>query len=146
MKPEPILTGGCLCGRIRYRAAAPPVDAQFCHCRMCQRAQGAAFAIWFSVPAAALQIVRGEPAWYRSSSFARRGFCGDCGSPLFFVYEASDMPGISIASLDDPAAVAPEAHWGVESLQPWLAFADRLPHCRTDDDPEFRAASATSTK
>ena len=39
-------TGGCFCGAVRYRVEGPPLDAGYCHCRMCQRANGAPAVAW----------------------------------------------------------------------------------------------------
>ena len=59
-----------------------------------------------------------------------RGFCAECGTPLAWRYltaEWSDWLGITIGALDDPGAVAPTCHYGIESRLPWLALADDLP-------------------
>ena len=76
------LTGGCLCGEVRYRITAAPVEALYCHCRMCQRAHGAPVIAWLTVPLAAFEVSAGNPAAYRSSAKAFRHFCGACGPPL----------------------------------------------------------------
>ena len=68
------LTGGCLCGKIRYRITAAPVEALYCHCRMCQRAHGAPVIAWLTVPLDAFLITLGEAAAYRSSAKALRHF------------------------------------------------------------------------
>src|SRR5215472_13101113 len=57
-----ILSGGCLCGEIRYRISAAPVEALYCHCRMCQRAHGAPVIAWLTVPLAAFEVSAGIPA------------------------------------------------------------------------------------
>jgi Glutathione-dependent formaldehyde-activating enzyme len=71
-----VLTGGCLCGDIRYRIAAAPVDALYCHCRMCRRAHGAPVVAWLAVPRAGFAVTAGSPSSYRSSAAASRQFCG----------------------------------------------------------------------
>ena len=53
---DEILTGGCLCGEVRYRITATPVEALYCHCRMCQRAHGAPVIAWLTVPLAAFEV------------------------------------------------------------------------------------------
>ncbi len=126
-------TGGCQCGAIRYALYATPEGVHLCHCRMCQRAVGNAFAAWAPVRMADLAWVRGEPAIYQSSNIVARGFCRDCGTPLTFGYIGSDWIDVSIGSLDDPAAVPPDRHLSVESMVPWLQFADDWPRTRTED-------------
>src|ERR1700741_1769018 len=76
------LTGGCLCGQVRYRITAEPVEALYCHCRMCQRAHGAPVIAWLTVPFEAFSVTGGSPTAYRSSAKAFRHFCSACGTPL----------------------------------------------------------------
>lgn len=133
------LTGGCLCGAIRYECSVPPCDVHYCHCRMCQKAFGNVFAVFGSLPINALSFTQGTPWLYRSSSYAERGFCGACGTPLTFRYLRSDWIAISIGSLDAPERVRPEMHWGIESQVAWLAMHDGLPRQPIEGDPEYMA-------
>lgn len=122
-------TGGCLCGAVRFEGAAP-LSAAYCHCRMCQKAVGGPFWVAAQFAKESFQITHGEPRWHRSSEIGERGFCGECGTPLFVRYrtaEWSNWIGVAIGALDDPAAVAPERHMGIESRLPWLALAGDLP-------------------
>ena len=120
--------GGCLCGAIRYRASAPPVRGVMCHCSMCRRHSGApalAF-VHFAVAAFAWRSV--EPRWYRSSPFAERGFCPDCGSTLAMREEVlADRVQICVGSLDQPDAVTLDDHvWTRERIS-WFDTRDELP-------------------
>ena len=138
------ITGGCLCGAIRYEMSTPLCDVHFCHCRMCQKAFGNLFGVFGSVPREALRFTAGSPELYRSSSFAERGFCAECGTPLTFRYLKSDWVAVSIGSLDRPEAVRPEIHWGIESQVPWLVIHDDLPRKRIEGDPEYLAMRDSS--
>src|ERR1700758_1732708 len=105
---DEILTGGCLCSQVRYRITAAPVEALYCHCRMCQRAHGAPVIAWLTVPLANFEVTAGKPADYSSSAEAVRHFCGGCGSPL--TWREAENPrlfDVSIATLDTPEAVEP---------------------------------------
>jgi hypothetical protein len=133
------LTGGCLCGAIRYECMEQPCDVHYCHCRLCQRAFGNVFAVFGSLPTTALAFMRGKPQLYRSTPHAERGFCGACGTPLTFRYLRSGWIAISIGSLDRPDHVRPEMHWGIESQVPWLALCDGLPRKPIEGDPEYIA-------
>lgn len=114
------ITGGCLCGAIRYRLARRPSDVAHCHCRICRRSAGAAFLTWATVPRAEITVA-GEPRWYRSSSLARRGFCPTCGTQLFFAQEAIDPAGLA----DLPLAEAPPADpHGTTTLDVTVASLD----------------------
>jgi len=141
-------SGGCLCGAVRYESSVAPSDASYCHCRMCQQSVGNAFAIYADFPTAAFRFVAGAPKVYRSSPFAERGFCADCGTPLTFQYVARpERISVTHGSLDDPAAYPPQRHEGVEGWLSWLKMNDGLPHETTEQDPEFQhlraAAEAT---
>ena len=72
------LTGGCLCGGVRYAIAGPPNRVVHCHCTMCRRASGGTVVTWAIVPAEAFRITAGRPAEYRSSPQATRRFCPSC--------------------------------------------------------------------
>jgi hypothetical protein len=133
------LTGGCLCGAIRYACTEPPCDVHYCHCRLCQKAFGNVFAVFGSLPRTALRFTRGTPQFYRSSPAAERGFCRDCGTPLTFAYRRSDWIAVAIGSLDRPEAVRPEMHWGIESQVPWLSLHDGLPRKCIEGDPDYMA-------
>lgn len=130
----PVLTGGCQCGAVRYALyAAPKVD--ICHCRMCQRAVGNLFMAAAGVARADFAWTAGEPAVFRSSSVAERGFCRDCGTPLTFRYLAKAAINVTVGSLDDPAAAPPTAQLGVESRVPWWQHLFELPGVTTEQDP-----------
>ena len=129
-------TGGCLCGGVRYRITGAPVEAIYCHCRMCQRAHGAPVIAWLTVPLAAFAIIAGGPAAYQSSPRAVRHFCDGCGTPL--TWRALDNPrlvDVSIASLDNPEAVEPALHIWTESQISWFEIADDLPRHPTNQRP-----------
>ncbi len=127
MMASPV-TGGCQCGAVRYAVTGGLGRANLCHCRMCQRATGNAFAPL--VTAAGVAFV-GSPARFASSDVADRGFCRDCGTPLFYAPVGTDELELMIGSLDDPGAVAPALHYGIESRLGWARFADGLPEYRT---------------
>jgi len=126
------LRGGCLCGAIRYECRAAPISAVFCHCRTCQKFHAAPYAACARVPAGAVTVVSGEPRRHTvvgdGGAAVFREFCGDCGTQLFSGSEAfSESKTIKIATLDDPASVAPVAHVWTEKAIPWARFDDGLP-------------------
>ena len=115
------LTGGCQCGRVRYRATIENDDAYLCHCRMCQRATGGFAASFVQVSVAAV-IWEREPDWYRSSPIAHRPFCSACGTPLGFAFlEDNTNMDLTVGSFDDPSGFVPKLHSGAEGLhEAWL--------------------------
>lgn len=129
-------TGGCLCGAIRYRIEAAPVEALYCHCRMCRRAHGAPVVAWLTVSAADFVVTAGTLRAYPSSAQAVRHFCGICGTPLTWRAAANpQFVDVSIASLDAPEMVAPGLHIWVESRIAWFETADHLPRYPTNQRP-----------
>lgn len=139
MNEETGINGGCQCGAVRYALGEKPGRTHYCHCRMCQRATGNAFALLTGVRKTRLAWTRGAPAYFASSSLARRGYCRDCGTPLSFEYHHSDWVYVTVGSLDAPQEVTPERHYGIESRLPWLHLDDGLPCEPTADDPRLRA-------
>jgi len=121
---ELLRTGGCQCGAIRYEIRGPLGRASICHCRMCQKAFGNAFAPL--VGARDLVYVRGEPRRFRSSNKVQRGFCADCGTPL--TYEPDGYPAeVAIPTLDDPSGVVPVIQMGLEARLDWCRDIDAMP-------------------
>lgn len=121
---ETVLTGGCQCGAVRFAIKGGLGRASICHCRMCQKAFGNAFGPL--VTANGLVWTHGAPKHFRSSNKVRRGFCGDCGTPLS--YEPDGFkPEIAICALDDPNAAPPAIQVGLESRLPWFETLASLP-------------------
>ena len=144
------MTGGCLCGAMRYEASEPPINAGICHCRMCQKSTGSAFMVVAAFPRTAFRFTKGEPKLYRSSSIKDKGFCANCGSLLFDQYlvrtgvSDPDIVWVQLGTLDQPEAVSIKFHTGVESQLPWVHFEDGLPRDRCDEDPGLAAAFAAT--
>ena len=129
---EDIHTGGCQCGAIRFRFSGTPRDASICHCRMCQKAFGNLTAPLVSVRGTDFAWTRGEPKRFASSSYVKRGFCGNCGTPLS--YEAPDGIAVSIGAFDHPERFAPTIQFGVEAKVSWFDDLHTLPARLTMDD------------
>ena len=123
---ERVVKGGCLCGAVRYEAAAA-MKSTYCHCRTCQRSAGAPVMAWIGVPAAAFAYVSGEPRIFHSSPRAQREFCGACGTQLVFREHGDANVDISTASLDDPAQAPPQYHIWRMSRIGWFEIDDDLP-------------------
>jgi hypothetical protein len=123
-----MLEGGCLCGAVRYRAEGAPFHLTNCHCSICRRASGAPFLAWFAVPRATFRWLGAEPAYYQSSTEARRGFCPRCGTQLSFSHrQLPDQIDLTTCSLDDPEALPPQDHIWTASKLGWVALDDGLP-------------------
>jgi len=132
-KEEPAVTGGCQCGAVRFAVANGPAKATVCHCRMCQRATGNAFAPLLEVVSAAVTWT-GTPAVWASSNVAERGFCAACGTPLFYRAIGEDTVELMAGALNPGFAYRPIANHGVESRVDWLAGLAHLPDRVTPAD------------
>jgi len=122
-----MLTGTCLCGSVRWRAEDAPLAVHHCHCGMCRRWTGGAFAtlVWFAQ--AGVRWLGDEPVVFRSSPIAVRSHCGRCGTPLSLTYDARQDIALAAGSLDDPANVQPTHHYGIESRVRWADIGLALP-------------------
>ena len=125
------LTGGCLCGRVRYTLSGEPAFSGLCHCRNCQRYTGSAFEPVVAYPSAGVAIT-GELKTYNdtgdSGKPVRRRFCPNCGSGI--VAEAEVLPGIAIVlagTLDDPTTFQPAMEIYCSSAQPWVHAGGERP-------------------
>lgn len=104
------LTGGCLCGAVRFEVTGAPEFSCLCHCPSCRKAAGAPLVGWVMFAVPGLHCDRTSVADFASSEGARRSFCSKCGTSLFF--EADYMPGlidITIEAFDQPDRVQPSA-------------------------------------
>jgi hypothetical protein len=122
--------GSCLCGQVRYEVDAELTQIALCHCAMCRKASGSAFAANAPVPREAFRIVAGgeQLQAYESSPGKRRWFCSTCGSPVYS--ESALRPAlvrIRIGLLDTPAGHGPDFHFMVGSKADWHEITDTLP-------------------
>ncbi|MFT4090525.1 MAG: GFA family protein [Asticcacaulis sp.] len=131
---DDLRTGGCQCGAVRFRFTGALGEASICHCRMCQKAFGNFFAPLVSVAEERLIWTRAEPKRFQSSNHVRRGFCGECGTPL--TYEAPDGVALAIATFDVPSDIAPVIQFGTETKLRYVDGLRDLPLRATLDDLE----------
>lgn len=125
-------SGGCLCGRVRYEARGDAANLCFCHCQSCRRAAGAPTVPWATFAADNFAIVQGQLAEYRSSPSVTRGFCANCGTSLTYRHEArGGEVDVTLASLDDQGALAPQMHIWVEDKPSWVIITDGRPQFAT---------------
>ena len=132
-----MMTGGCLCGAVRYEAAGEPVFAGLCHCRDCQRATGAGHASYMGMARANVKVtgeVRTFSVTADSGKQANRQFCPICGSQIFAADGAT--PDIFAGTLDDPSQFNPNAAIYVRSRPHWDMPGFRLQEYEGAPPPE----------
>ncbi len=103
-------TGSCLCGAVKYEVSGPLRDVVACHCEQCRKQTGN----YMSATAANdgdLRLLEDRGLkWYRSSNTAKRGFCAECGSVLFWKGDGLDYTSITAGSIDGKTGVALAGH------------------------------------
>jgi hypothetical protein len=116
-----------------------------CHCSMCRKSHGSAFATYVAAPAAGFRFVRGEGAIarYESSPGFFRAFCVRCGSSLPIPSEGQPV-FLPAGCLDDDPGVRPRVHIFVASKAPWHEIVDQLP--RFDAYPPGMGGEVTRPK
>ena len=124
------LTGGCLCGAVRYELKSEPFDCGWCHCRTCQLNSGAPAMVFATVPVEHFIWTKGagKVRQVASSGFGHREFCGECGTPLLMkVDHQPETLDFIAATLDDPEAVRPGYHIFWSRRIGWFEPGDALP-------------------
>lgn len=121
------ITGGCLCGHLRYQGDGPPRWIVHCHCRICQRHSGAAFLTYVGFAIDDLEWAGEGPAVYESSPGVERGFCPRCGSTVSFARPPRGEISVFAGTLDDPDGIAPTGHAFYDHHFAWMEIDDGLP-------------------
>ncbi len=125
--PELPLTGGCLCGGVRFEISEPLVRAGYCHCTRCQRRTGTAASAQARVAPGSLRIVQGAElvrAWQPDRGFAKE-FCSTCGSALWSRNpDDPDVVAVRLGALDGDPGVRPEYRQFVAYAAPWEPIPD----------------------
>jgi hypothetical protein len=131
---EPV-TGQCLCGAVRFELEPPLRDVELCHCVECRRWHGHVCAMT-SAPREQLRLVEDRGLrWVESpdsDAHARRGFCGECGSSLFWQPADAGYVSVAVGTLDQPTGLPVAGHWYAHDAGDWDVLPeDGLPR---DDD------------
>lgn len=130
------LEGGCACGEVRYRMLDLPLFVHCCHCTRCQRETGGPFAHHAMIEFTRFAVAKGEPEYVLvpTDSGGRHWVarCPVCRTAMW--NEHGTRPAITryvrVGTLDDPAALPPQAHIFTRSKQPWLTLPPDAPSYR----------------
>ena len=127
-------SGGCLCGKVRYEVHGPLTAPHACHCGQCRRQSGH-FTVGSSAKRGDFKLLQQETlAWFRSSDFAKRGFCSACGSALFWD-DGSEHISLNVGSLDQPTGLKMTSHIFVEDKADYYEINDDLDKFVGSDTP-----------
>jgi hypothetical protein len=124
-----MLSGGCLCGAVRYEIRGPLGPIGHCHCRTCRKAHAAAFATTARVARSDFHWAAGAEsvASFESTPGKRRFFCPRCGSHLMAAWEGAPTVILRVGSLDDDPGSRPLVHIWTSQKAPWFEISDTLP-------------------
>lgn len=124
------LTGRCLCGAVHYRGLYDGDTLRACHCSQCRRWSGH---IWAATGLSDFEV-HGPLRWFASSDRAKRGFCGECGSAMF--WKSGDRADVEVAAgtLDKPTGLSLSGHIFVADKGDYYGLADGLPQWQGGTD------------
>ena len=121
------ISGGCLCGGVRFQASGPVRDVIYCHCSQCRKTSGH-FGAFTNVKREKLEMLAEDTLkWYVSSDQARRGFCSGCGSSLFWDSGDKSVIGIAAGTLNTPTGLKADRHIFVDDKSDYVKIGDDLP-------------------
>lgn len=133
------ITGGCLCGKIRYSVSQPLLNIIACHCTNCQKASGTGASFNAAVPTSAVTFTSGQPKLYediaQSGNILKRYFCSECGSPIYSQREkVPEMMVLKVGTLDDSKDMKLIMNIWTNSAQPWMHI-DPATECHPENRP-----------
>ena len=129
MASNQIRSGGCLCGAVRFEIAVPEATFTVCHCGMCRRwSRRPVHGRALPGPGQFHQRIAGL-SWYRGSKWGERGFCGRCGTSLFWrlAGDPTAMLAVSAEAFDDADDLSLDRHIYIDAKPARYAFADDRP-------------------
>ena len=115
-------TGQCMCGAIRYEVE---VKGHFniCYCKMCQRWASGSF---MGVPTTAFKVIAGTEHMkvVRTSDWADRAFCRECGSNIYYHARDYGTPAVTLGSLDDSSGLSPTRQYYIDKKPEGFSIAE----------------------
>jgi len=142
-----LVTGGCLCGAVRFEVAGPFLRAGHCHCSRCRKHSGAAVGTQARVRREHFRLLLGADRVrvFQPGEGAVKAFCDTCGSSLFGgSWPDGEEVSIRMGSFDGDPGIRPQYHTFVDSRAPWDEITDLLPRHPAGWSPAAGAAAAPS--
>ena len=122
------ISGGCLCGSVRFELTEPPKEAGYCHCTRCQRRTGNASSAQARIDGRSFRLLAGEEtvkAWRHPEGGFEKLFCSECGAQLFS--RNPDDPtqmSIRMSAFDEDPGVRPSWRAFVANAASWEPIPD----------------------
>ena len=142
-----MIKGSCLCGTVRYEVSGPFNSMMSCHCSMCRKHHGSAFATYVSAPLDSFRWTSGEEAVlkYKSSEHGTRNSCSICGATVPMTAPEYSLAFLPAGPLEGDLGIKPQAHMFVGSKAPWYEITDHLPQ-HEEYPPELGASGQERPK
>jgi hypothetical protein len=125
--PDLPLTGGCLCGGVRFEVSEPLVSSGYCHCTRCQRRTGTAASASGRIVPGSLRILSGDElirAWHPPDGFSKV-FCSACGGQLWSQsQEDPEIKSIRLGAFDSDPGIRPSYHQFLDNAAVWEPIPD----------------------
>jgi hypothetical protein len=121
-----MLTGGCLCGAVRYEIAAPFMSAGYCHCTRCQRRTGTAASAQGRIVPGSLRILQGEElvrAWKPEDGYSKC-FCSTCGGALWSRNHEDEIASVRLGTVDGDPGIRPSYRMFTAYAAVWEPIPD----------------------
>lgn len=127
------VTGSCNCGGVKYSVDGPLRPVSACHCGQCRKQSGHFYAATNAADADMTIEDSGTLKWYAASDIAKRGFCGECGSALFWKPNDGDYTSILAGTLDGDPGIKIDRHIFVADKGAYYDITDDLPQFEQSD-------------
>ncbi|ABC29922.1 uncharacterized conserved protein [Hahella chejuensis KCTC 2396] len=123
-----MISGSCLCGRVKYDITGKVGDIIHCHCRTCRKAHGAAFSSVARVDDNDFNLKGAEHLnAFESSPGKSRFFCSHCGTQVYAKRENTPFIILRLGSLDNDPQSQEKSHIWVSDKASWYDINKELP-------------------
>ena len=122
-----MITGGCLCGGVRWELSEPPLFASYCHCKRCQRRTGTAASAQARIATGSVRVTAGEQLirCWEPDGGAPKCFCSNCGGALWSKdAQTGEIMSVRLGTFDADPGVRPEYRTYVAYAAVWEALPD----------------------
>jgi hypothetical protein len=123
-----MISGSCLCGKVKYQISGKVGDIVHCHCRTCRKTHGTAFSSVAAVADKDFKLSGSEVlSYFESSKGKKRYFCSNCGTHVYAKRDETNQLILRLGSLDDDLDSKEKSHIWVSQKANWYSINSKLP-------------------
>jgi len=123
-----MITGSCLCGKVKYEITGGIGNIIHCHCQTCRKAHGSAFSSVASVKDSHFNLLNKVAlSCFESSKGKNRYFCPNCGTQIYAKRDGTEHIILRLGSLDSDPKTKEESHIWVSQKASWYSINNDLP-------------------